>query len=114
MTTTQELYQATIIHWPTAERLRLAAMILQDLTASGSSSSEAENSTSEQWAVRPVAGNTHTEFVMSSQRQRGAAMEAALTMLAARNSLADIADPVAWQREQRQDRNLPDRTANNQ
>ncbi len=41
-----------------------------------------------------------------SQGQR---MAAALEQLAATQALADIADPVAWEREVRQDRTLPDR-----
>jgi hypothetical protein len=36
-------------------------------------------------------------------------MAEALEKLAAANSMAEIADPVEWQREQRQDRNLPGR-----
>ena len=41
--------------------------------------------------------------------QQGERMAAALEQLAAVNALADIADPVAWQQEMRQDRPLPDR-----
>ena len=40
---------------------------------------------------------------------QGQCMAAALEQLAATHALADIADPVAWERETRQDRTLPDR-----
>jgi hypothetical protein len=41
--------------------------------------------------------------------QQGQSMAAALERLAAVNALADLTDPVAWEREMRQDRLLPDR-----
>ena len=112
MTTTQEFYQTTVSHWPSAERLRLAALILQDLTATVSLPAEAKTSALdllEQLPMRPAFDGGRKELVASSQLQRGAAMSAALEALAARNSLADIADPVAWQREQRTERSLPER-----
>lgn len=40
---------------------------------------------------------------------RGQAMADLLEQLAARGALSDIADPVKWQRELRQDRPLPGR-----
>lgn len=40
---------------------------------------------------------------------RGQRMADALENLAAINALADISDPSAWQREERQERRLPDR-----
>jgi hypothetical protein len=40
---------------------------------------------------------------------RGQAMAALLEQLAARGTLSDMADPVKWQRELRQDRPLPGR-----
>ncbi len=52
---------------------------------------------------------TLLDAIAPSKQQQGAAMVAALEQLAAQNSLADIADPVAWQKEQRQDRPLPGR-----
>lgn len=45
----------------------------------------------------------------SEQPTRGQQMAAALERLAAKGGLADIADPVTWQREMRQDRTLPGR-----
>lgn len=51
-----------------------------------------------------------TESHLSSDRvAQGKKMAEALEKLASVNALADIADPSAWQREQRQDRQLPDR-----
>lgn len=41
--------------------------------------------------------------------ERGRKMAEALERLAARNALREISDPVSWQREQREDRILPDR-----
>ncbi len=52
---------------------------------------------------------TLMEPVAPERQQRGVAMAAALETLAAQNAVADIADPVAWQREQREDRALPGR-----
>jgi hypothetical protein len=40
---------------------------------------------------------------------RGQAMAALLEQIAARSTLSDMADPVKWQRELRQDRPLPGR-----
>ena len=40
---------------------------------------------------------------------QGELMAAALEQLASNNALADINDPVAWERDQRQDRMLPER-----
>jgi len=40
---------------------------------------------------------------------RGKRMTEALEKLAAIDALSEISDPSAWQREQRQDRSLPDR-----
>jgi hypothetical protein len=40
---------------------------------------------------------------------RGRRMAQALERLAAANALSEITDPVAWQREIREDRPLPDR-----
>lgn len=42
---------------------------------------------------------------------QGERMAAALEQLAALDTLSEISDPSAWQREQRQDRSLPDRDA---
>ena len=47
----------------------------------------------------------------ASARQRGQQMAAVLEQLAQLPERAPIADPVTWQREQRQDRALPGRTA---
>jgi hypothetical protein len=41
--------------------------------------------------------------------QRGRVMAAALAELARRGTFAEITDPVAWQRELRSERALPDR-----
>ena len=47
---------------------------------------------------------------LQSQRQeRGLQMAAALERLAGKNGLADITEPLAWQNEMRQDRDLPGR-----
>lgn len=40
---------------------------------------------------------------------RGAGMAEALERLASINALSSITDPMSWQREGRQDRQLPDR-----
>ncbi len=42
---------------------------------------------------------------------QGGRMAGALEKLAATNALSEISDPSMWQREQRQDRSLPDRDA---
>jgi hypothetical protein len=47
--------------------------------------------------------------VPSEVTQQGHRMAAALEQLAAVNALADVTDPIAWEREMRQDRPLPDR-----
>jgi hypothetical protein len=47
--------------------------------------------------------------VPSTVTQQGQRMATALEQLAAVNALADLTDPVAWERETRQDRPLPDR-----
>ena len=47
--------------------------------------------------------------VPSAVSQQGQRMAAALEQLAAINALADLTDPIAWEREMRQDRPLPDR-----
>ena len=44
---------------------------------------------------------TLMESVAPERQQRGVAMAAALETLAAQNAVADITDPVAWQRELR-------------
>ena len=48
-------------------------------------------------------------FVPLAVSQQGQRMAAALEQLAAINALADLTDPIAWEREMRQDRPLPDR-----
>jgi hypothetical protein len=45
----------------------------------------------------------------SSAVARGQRMADALEKLASVNALSEISDPSAWQREERQDRQLPDR-----
>lgn len=45
----------------------------------------------------------------SGRREQGLKMAEALGKLAEINALADIVDPVAWQREMREDRPLPGR-----
>lgn len=47
----------------------------------------------------------------SSATQQGKRMAEALETLAQARVLADVNEPVAWQREQRQDRPLPERDA---
>jgi hypothetical protein len=46
---------------------------------------------------------------MPDYQVRGRKMVEVLEKLAAINALKSIVDPVAWEREQRQDRQLPDR-----
>jgi hypothetical protein len=46
---------------------------------------------------------------MPDYQVRGREMAEVLEKLAAINALKSIVDPVAWEREQRQDRRLPDR-----
>ena len=48
---------------------------------------------------------------ISEEHARGQAMAALLEKLAKRGIFSDIADPVKWQRELRQDRILPGREA---
>lgn len=43
------------------------------------------------------------------EKTRGKRMADALENIAENNSLAEISDPLAWQREQREERTLPDR-----
>jgi len=42
---------------------------------------------------------------------RGETMAQALTLLAQKGTFSAVEDPVAWQRQSRQDRSLPGRTA---
>jgi len=53
-----------------------------------------------------ILGDAWAESV---ERERGMKMAEALEALAEVNALADITDPVAWQREIREDRPLPGR-----
>lgn len=48
--------------------------------------------------------------VAADRMTRGAKMAEALEKLAAINAFPDIADPSAWQREQREERPLPGRS----
>jgi len=57
--------------------------------------------------LRPVAKLVKLEN--GSRVDRGLEMAEILERLAAHQPFADIEDPVAWQREVRQDRPLPDR-----
>jgi hypothetical protein len=52
---------------------------------------------------------TLLEPVSSNGTDRGKRMAAALERLATGTGLSVIADPLAWQREQREDRELPGR-----
>lgn len=45
----------------------------------------------------------------SDKKAKGKRMADALEKLASGNSLVEIEDPIAWQREQREERTLPDR-----
>lgn len=47
--------------------------------------------------------------IPSATLARGKRMTEALEKLAAIDALSEISDPSTWQREQRQDRSLPDR-----
>jgi len=49
------------------------------------------------------------ELAEGERRERGAGMAAALREIAARGGIRSIPDPVAWQREIREDRPLPGR-----
>lgn len=51
------------------------------------------------------------ETATSMVAAQGKRMAEALEKLAAVNALSEISDPSAWQREQRQERSLPDRDA---
>ncbi|PLS80331.1 MAG: hypothetical protein CYG59_08525 [Chloroflexi bacterium] len=56
----------------------------------------------------PVHVTILDESLLQSQRHAGGQhMAAALERLATRGGLANMPDPVTWQREIRQDRNLP-------
>ncbi len=60
----------------------------------------------------PVHVTILDDALLPAQRQaRGQQMTAALERLAATTTLASISDPVAWQREARNDRRLPERDA---
>ncbi len=50
------------------------------------------------------------EGIRALPAERGPAMAAALEKLARAGTFAALADPIAWQRETRQDRTLPGRT----
>lgn len=52
---------------------------------------------------------THQQSPMISTRERRERLAEALAQAASLNPFAGISDPVAWQREQRQDRPLPGR-----
>ncbi len=49
------------------------------------------------------------ETASEADLDRGQVMAEALTMLAGRGTFATISDPVAWQRETRSERTLPNR-----
>ena len=51
------------------------------------------------------------ELAPEPTRERGRMMAEALAALAERGTFAEISDPVAWQRELRAERALPDREA---
>ena len=52
---------------------------------------------------------THQEKPVTSTQERRERLAEALAQAVALNPFAEIADPVVWQREQRQDRTLPGR-----
>ena len=61
-------------------------------------------------AHRPIAKITKLEALATEPaRERGAKAAALLEELARRNTFSEIVDPVQWQREIRQDRELPGR-----
>jgi antitoxin (DNA-binding transcriptional repressor) of toxin-antitoxin stability system len=61
-------------------------------------------------AHHPIAKIIKLEAkTMESAQERGAKAAALLEQLAQRNTFSEIVDPVAWQRETRQDRQLPGR-----
>lgn len=53
---------------------------------------------------------TIAEPIKVSDKTGGSRMAAALERLARGGGVPSISDPVQWQREQREDRNIPDRT----
>ncbi|MGH9432705.1 MAG: hypothetical protein ACRD3T_14275 [Terriglobia bacterium] len=57
---------------------------------------------------RPVAVQV-TVLEEEAKTSQGPGMADALEKLARMNALAEIPDPAAWEREQRQDRQLPGR-----
>ncbi len=61
-------------------------------------------------AQHPIAKITKIEAItMESAQDRGAKAAALLEELARRKTFSEIVDPIAWQREIRQDRQLPGR-----
>lgn len=63
-------------------------------------------------AHRPIAKITKIErqaIAPTSTQERGAKAAALLAELAQRKTFSEIADPIEWQREMRQDRLLPGR-----
>ena len=70
-----------------------------------------------QWLEQPPeqtgTAQVHITFLEEpgpgSTVERGRVMAEALAELARRGAFAEIADPVAWQRELRSERTLPDR-----
>lgn len=67
----------------------------------------------EQPPEKPRPVQVHITFLEETASQavleRGPAMAEALAALASRSTLAAISDPVAWQRELRSERTLPNR-----
>lgn len=61
--------------------------------------------------IKTYKANGQARVIETSQgvMSQGKRMAAALEKLAALNTFSEISDPVEWQREQRQDRSLPDR-----
>lgn len=57
----------------------------------------------------PVRVRVTVLYEPPGSERRGERMAAALRKLAASDAFADVADPVAWQREVRKDRALPGR-----
>ena len=53
---------------------------------------------------------TIAEQTDAADKTTGSHMAAALERLARNGGVPSISDPVQWQREQREDRNIPDRT----
>jgi hypothetical protein len=78
------------------ERLQLVKQILAGLAA--------------QWPTEPGPQRPRRSRLSSRfDSRRGQRMAAALEQLAAIHALAEITDPAAWERENRQDRALPGR-----